>query len=223
MSAATIVFDLDGTLVDTAPDLIDTLNIMLARHGEPPVAYDAARSLIGGGVRPLIERALVARNLGTAEIDAIFKEYLDHYVAHIADRSRPYPGVIAALDLLEHRGHRFAVCTNKLEWLAVRLLEALALKDRFAAICGPDTFGIRKPDPAILHQTLARAGGRADRAVMIGDSGTDVVTARAARMPVVLVDFGYTEIPVGELGADRVIGHFDALPEAVDALLAPAG
>ncbi len=223
MSAATIVFDLDGTLVDTAPDLIDTLNIMLERHGEPPVAYQAARALIGGGVRPLIERALVARKLGPAEIDAIFKEYLDHYVAHIADRSRPYPGLLDALDILERRGHRFAVCTNKLEWLALRLLEALDLKQRFAAICGPDTFGIRKPDPGILHQTRARAGGRAEHAVMIGDSGTDVVTARAAGMPVVLVDFGYTEIPVSELGADRIIGHFDALPEAIDALLAPAG
>jgi phosphoglycolate phosphatase len=219
MSAATIVFDLDGTLVDTAPDLIDTLNVMLARHKCPTVEYDAARSLIGGGVRPLIERALLERKLTPAEIDEIYKEYLDHYFAHIADRSQAYPGVIEALDLLDNRGFRFAVCTNKLEWLAVRLLEALGLKERFAAIVGPDTFGMRKPDPAILHGTLARAGGRAERAVMIGDSGTDVVTARAAGIPVVLVDFGYTEIPVSELGADRIIGHFDALPAAVDALM----
>jgi phosphoglycolate phosphatase len=219
MSAATIVFDLDGTLVDTAPDLIDTLNVMLARHDVPTVDYDAARALIGGGVRPLIERALVGRKLSAAEIDVIFKEYLDHYFAHIADRSQAYPGLVEALDLLDGRGFRFAVCTNKLEWLAVRLLEVLRLKDRFAAICGPDTFGMRKPDPAILHGTLARAGGSAGRALMIGDSGTDVVTARAAGVPVVLVDFGYTEIPVSELGADRIIGHFDALPAAVDALM----
>lgn len=220
MSAATLVFDLDGTLVDTAPDLIDTLNVILARHQVATVDYAKARALIGGGVKPLIERALASRRLSAAEIDAIFQQYLEHYVAHIADRSRPYPGVTDALDLLARRGYRLAVCTNKLEGLAVRLLEALGLKDRFAAICGPDTFGVRKPDPAILRGTLTRAGGRAERALMVGDSGTDVVTARAAGVPVVLVGFGYTEIPVSELGADRIITHFDALPAAVDELIA---
>lgn len=220
MTPRLVVFDLDGTLVDTAPDLIDTLNVMLARHQVATVDYAKARALIGGGVKPLIERALACRRLSAAEIDAIFQQYLEHYVAHIADRSRPYPGVTDALDLLARRGYRLAVCTNKLEGLAVRLLEALGLKDRFAAICGPDTFGVRKPDPAILRGTLTRAGGRAERALMVGDSGTDVVTARAAGVPVVLVGFGYTEIPVSELGADRIITHFDALPAAVDELIA---
>jgi len=148
----------------------------------------------------------------------MFRIFIDHYSAHIADRSRPFPGVAAALDALAARGNRLAVCTNKLAWLSVRLLDALGLSARFAAICGPDTFGVQKPDPAILRATVDAAGGTLADAVMIGDSGTDIATARAAGVPVVAVDFGYTEVPVAALAPDRVISHFDALSAAIDAL-----
>jgi len=221
MRSPTIVFDLDGTLVDTAPDLIDTLNALLGRHGVPAVAFDAARSMIGAGVKPLLQRALASKGLQfpAAEIDRLFEEYLELYAAHIADRSRPFPGLEGALDRLAARGCVFAVCTNKLEWLSVLLLDRLGMAARFAAICGQDTFAMRKPDPEMLRLTILRAGGDPAHALMVGDSMTDVTTARAAAVPVVAVDFGYTEIPPRELGADRLISHFDRLVPAIEELL----
>jgi phosphoglycolate phosphatase len=214
------VFDLDGTLVDTAPDLIETLNVVFARHKVPAVAFEDARAMIGAGVKPLLTRGLASQGiqLPPAEIDGLFEEYLVLYAAHIADRSRPFPGLEAALDALAADGCILAVCTNKLEWLSVRLLDALGLSHRFAAICGQDTFPMRKPDPEMLRLTIAKAGGSADRAVMVGDSMTDVLTAKNAAVPVVAVDFGYTETPPAQLGADRLISHFDALPAAVRSL-----
>jgi phosphoglycolate phosphatase len=221
MVTPTVVFDLDGTLVDSAPDLVATLNIVFARIGLPPVAYDAARNMVGGGARAMIVRGLKAegRTLDVAEVDRLVSDFIDHYSVHIADRSRPFPGLEATLDALAARGCRFAVCTNKLEWLAVRLLDALALSERFAAICGGDTFGLQKPDPELLRRTIARAGGDADWAVMVGDSITDIATARGAGVPVVAVDYGYSQTPVTELGADRVVSALSALPNAVFDLL----
>jgi phosphoglycolate phosphatase len=219
-SSPTIVFDLDGTLVDTAPDLVDTLNIVLAREGLPPVPFETARTMIGGGARTLIERGLQAEGRpGTAaEVDRLYKDFVAHYGDHLADRSRPFPGVVAAIEQLAAGGCRFAVCTNKLEWLSVRLLDALGISRHFAAICGQDTFGVQKPDPQILLQTIRKAGGQSSRAVMVGDSITDIEVARAARVPVIAVDFGYTETPVSALDPDVIIGDFGKLPAAVGRL-----
>ena len=221
MTGPTIAFDLDGTLVDTAPDLIETLNLILGRHDVPPVGVAAARGMIGAGVKPLLQRALASKGLAfpPEQIDALYEEYLALYAEHIADRSRPFPGVEKALDRLAARGCILAVCTNKLEWLSVRLLQRLGLAARFAAICGQDTFAVRKPDPEMLRLTIARAGGAPAHAVMVGDSATDVATARAAGLPVVAVDFGYTEIPPPSLGADRLISHFDRLVPAIEELI----
>ena len=204
MASPLVVFDLDGTLVDTAPDLVATLNAILAREGLPPVDYAAARNMVGGGARVMIERGLAAagRNLPAADDRPAGRAISSSTMpTHIADSSRPFPGVEAALDALAERGCRLAVCTNKLEWLSVRLLDALGLSQRFAAICGADTFGVGKPNPEILRRTIARAGGEPATAVMVGDSITDIATARAAGVPVIAVDFGYTETPVAELGA----------------------
>ena len=216
----TIVFDLDGTLVDTAPDLIDTLNFILARHGLPPVPYDTARPMIGGGARGMIEQALASegRPSSPADVDQLYTPFVAHYAEHIADRSRPFPHVETALDRLAAQGHILAVCTNKLEWLSKRLLGALDLAPRFAAICGQDTFGIQKPDPRIFRATVTRAGGEPSQAIMIGDSATDIRTARAADVPVVAVDFGYTDVPVEAFRPDRVIGSFAQLPDIIDDL-----
>jgi phosphoglycolate phosphatase len=232
MPAPTVVFDLDGTLVDTAPDLIATLNTILAREGLPPVAFAAARNMVGGGARSMIERALAAAapslpspasggglGWGTADLERMCGQFIDHYAAHIADRSRPFPGVEAALDELARRGCRLAVCTNKLEWLSLSLLGTLGLADRFAAICGADTFGVQKPDAAILHGTVARAGGHPEATVMVGDAVTDIAVARAAGIAVIAVDFGYSETPVAALAPDRIVSSFERLPEAVFALL----
>jgi phosphoglycolate phosphatase len=217
MPQPTLIFDLDGTLVDTAPDLIDALNALFRREGIAPVAYDEARQFIGGGARKLIERGLAAKGrvLTVAEANGLYATYVDAYAERIAELSRPFPGLEAALDVLDAQGFRFAVCTNKLERLSVKLLDALALSRRFSAICGQDTFGIIKPDPRILEATIAAAGGDRRTAVMVGDSVTDIATARAARVPVIAVDFGYTDTPVVHLGPDRVISHFDELPAAV--------
>jgi phosphoglycolate phosphatase len=225
MSPLTVVFDLDGTLVDTAPDLIDTLNLILGHEGLAPVPYDQARMMIGGGARRMIEAALQYENrpFTAAVVDPLFRDFIAHYSAHIADRSRPFPGLEDALDRLSHQGCIFAVCTNKLEGLSRLLLDALKLSERFKAICGQDTFAIQKPNPEILRRTIAQAGGRIERAVMVGDSGTDIDTARAAGVPVVAVDFGYTETPVTELAPDRVISHFSELVDAVAALRGPGG
>ncbi|MGH6788243.1 MAG: HAD family hydrolase [Pseudolabrys sp.] len=216
-SSATIVFDLDGTLVDTAPDLIDTLNVMFAREGLPPVPYDTARNLIGGGVKALIVRGLEAekRAVVPAEIERMLADFVAYYSDHIADRSRAFAGLECALDLLAQRQFQFAVCTNKLEHLSVKLLRALNLAGRFSAICGQDTFGVQKPDPAILLRTIAAAGGDPGRCVMVGDSLTDIRTARAANIPVIAVDFGYSEPPVAEFGHDRLISAYEQLPAAI--------
>jgi phosphoglycolate phosphatase len=223
MAALTVVFDLDGTLVDTAPDLVDTLNIVLARQGLAAIPYAEGRNLVGGGARVMIERGLQAegRPVSPRALDQLFVEFIDHYSEHIADASRAFPGVEAALDALEAQGFILAVCTNKLEALSLMLLDALGLAKRFSAICGQDTFGVHKPDPEVFRRTVLRAGGDPSRAIMIGDSATDIRTARAAGVPVIAVDFGYTDIPVAELRPDRVISHFGELSEAIGALWQP--
>jgi phosphoglycolate phosphatase len=221
MLAPTLVFDLDGTLIDTAPDLIETLNVIFAREGLPPVDYATARNLIGGGAKAMIARGLEADGdaVVPAKLEQMFDDFIAYYSAHIADRSQPFPGLVEALDVLAARGCQFAVCTNKLEQLSVLLLDKLKLAGRFKAICGQDTFRIQKPDPEILHRTIAAAGGSLQNAIMIGDSATDIRTARAAGIPVIAVDFGYSESPVAEFGPDRVISHFAELPAAITAFI----
>lgn len=215
--APILVFDLDGTLVDTAPDLANTLNVILTQEGFEPVHYDQARMMIGVGARAMLERALKAQqaDVTSLKLDRMFDDFIDYYVAHIADASQPFPGLIPALDRLAASGFSFAVCTNKLEGPSRLLLDALDLTRRFAFVAGPDTFGVKKPDPAVLRLTIERAGGSTQDAIMIGDSATDIDTARAAGIPVIAVDFGYTDIPVTKLNPTRVISHFDALPAAV--------
>ncbi|NEU95329.1 HAD hydrolase-like protein [Bradyrhizobium uaiense] len=217
-----VVFDLDGTLVDTAPDLISALNYVLDREGLLPVPLSAARNMIGAGARKLLERGLEVdgRAVSISDLDRLTKDFIDYYAEHIADGSRPFDGLETALDRLAAKGHRFAVCTNKLEWLSKLLLDRLGLTPRFAAICGQDTFGVAKPDPAFLRETVARAGGKLPGAIMVGDAGPDVGVARRAQVPVIGVDFGYTDVPMTELKPDRLISHMRDLPDAVAALIA---
>ncbi len=219
-----LVFDLDGTLVDTAGDIVATLNAIVRAEGLPPVAFDAAVAMVGRGSRVLLESAFAAngRKLAPAELDDLTRRLLAHYDRHIVDTSRPFPGAEATLDRFAAAGWRLAVCTNKYEAPARKLLACLGLLDRFAAVTGQDTFGFSKPDPRHLTETIRLAGGEATRAVMVGDSPTDVNTAVAANVPVIAVAFGYSTIPARELGADRVIDHFDELWDAVAGLAAPA-
>src|SRR5271157_2907826 len=197
------------------------LNAVLILEGLAPLPVENARSMLGAGGRALIERGFAAsgRELAPLKLEALFGDFLAHYNAHIADHTELYPGVETALAAFARYGWRQAVCTNKMEGSAKLLIERLGVAERFAFICGQDTFGVGKPDPTPLLKTIAASGGARERAIMVGDSGADIKTARAARLPVVAVDFGYSDVPVAELGPDRVISHFDELAEACAALL----
>ncbi len=215
-----LVFDLDGTLIDTAGDLIGTLNHILAEEQIPPLPLETARPLLGAGARALIERGLSAagRSVSPARLEEMYLAFLARYEAHIADESRPFPGVEQALGRFEAAGWGFAVCTNKLEHPSIRLLTELGLAGRFRAICGQNTFPFCKPDRRALLATIERAGGAPERSIMVGDSKTDIFTARAARVPVIAVDFGYTDRHVSEFSPERVISHFDELWDAAQSL-----
>lgn len=222
-TAPIVVFDLDGTLADSAEDLIGTLNVLLAREGLPLLPASAARSMVGAGARALIERGFAHHRapLPPERVDPLVADFLAHYEEHIADATRLFPGAAGALERLAGEGFALAVCTNKPENLARLLLERLGVADVFAAICGRGTFPVHKPDPRALLLAIEAAGGDPARALMVGDSKTDIDTARAARVPVVAVDFGYTETPVAALAPDRVISHFDDLWEAAAELIRP--
>ena len=221
-----VVFDLDGTLVDTAPDLLASLNHCLELAGLVRAEPAALRRFVGMGGRVMIERAFAAqrRALDEARLDELQAAFLDHYRGGMPGQSRPYPGVAGALDRFEAAGYAAAVCTNKYESLSTALIDALGLSRRFTAICGADTFAFRKPDPRHLTETIAKAGGDPARALMVGDSRTDIDTAKAAGIPVVAVDFGYTDRHVREFEPSRIISHFDELTvEMAESLIgAPA-
>ncbi|MBB3807955.1 phosphoglycolate phosphatase [Pseudochelatococcus contaminans] len=212
------VFDLDGTLADTAPDLVAALNHVLTGENLPPLSFERARDMIGSGARALIRRGFdEAGNppVEDADMERMFRVFIDYYERNLLNETRLFPGVPEALDRFRNAGWVLAVCTNKFENQSLQLLDLLGIADRFTAICGRDTFPYYKPDPRHLTLTIDRAGGSPVRAVMIGDSGTDISTARAAGLPVVAVPFGYSDVPVAELGPDRLVAHFDDLWTAV--------
>lgn len=209
-----VVFDLDGTLADTAPDLAAALNHALSHFGRPPIEAEAVRNMIGHGSRALMRKGLAATGTASEEmVERGYAIFLDHYAANICNGSRPYDGIEACLDGLRAAGARLAVCTNKPEALTHLLLEALGWQHRFDAIVGGDTLPLRKPDPAPLREVIARAGG--GTAVLVGDSITDADTARAADVPFVAVSFGFSDRPVEALGADAIVDHFDELIPAL--------
>lgn len=213
MSKPIIVFDLDGTLVDTAPDLLESLNHTLDAGGAARTDVAGFRQFVGHGGRVMIERAYQAqrRALPVDEHDRLFALFLEHYGANIPGRSAPYPGVVETLDRFRAADYLLAVCTNKTEEFSKRLLVSLGMSGYFAAICGQDTFDVRKPHPRHLTETIKLANGNVERAVMVGDSRTDIDTAKAAGIPVVAVDFGYTDRHVREFDPSKVISHFDEL------------
>jgi phosphoglycolate phosphatase len=224
VTAATIVYDLDGTLADTAGDLMAALNFVLGREGLPQLPLENARSMLGAGGRALIARGFAAsgRDLSPETLEVLFGDFLAHYNQHIAVHTRLYPGVEATLAAFAAAGWIQTICTNKMEASARMLMGRLGVAGRFAFICGQDTFGVGKPDPKPLLGTVEAAGGALKRAIVVGDSATDVKTARAAGLPVICVDYGYTAVPAAELGADRVISHFDELEAPVVELMGAA-
>jgi phosphoglycolate phosphatase len=220
-----LVFDLDGTLADTAPDLLDSLNHCLSHDGMEPADPVALKAYVGSGSRVMIERAFQARQrrLLPAKLDELQSLFLEHYVASMPGKTRLYDGVEAMLDYYAAQDFILAVCTNKMEGMSVRLLETLGISHRFAAICGSDTFAFRKPDPRHLFETIKLAGGDASRAVMLGDSRTDIDTAKAAGIPVIAVDFGYSDRHVSEFEPSHIISHFNEVtPDLVASMLRAA-
>ena len=216
----TIGFDLDGTLVDTAPDLASAVNYALLAAGREPVSAETTRELIGGGTRAMLTRAF-ERTGGMVPDETFASAYealLVHYESHTSEHSAPFPGVLAALDLLTARGCNLVVLTNKIERYARKLLDELDMTRRFAAILGGDTLGAdrAKPKRDMIDEAKVRCSGT--RFAMVGDASFDVRAAHAAEVPCVIYRFGYHDVPVEELGADAVIDHFDELVGARERL-----
>jgi phosphoglycolate phosphatase len=219
LTGATVVFDLDGTLVDTAPDLTNALNDVLTRRGLPRMPISAVRAAVGLGARAMIEEGLQRLGAAADDIEPMLEEFLVHYDANIAAESRPFPGAVASLETLKARGAVLAICTNKRERLARKLLAELRLDAYFQAIAGRDSYSVSKPHPGHLVATIAAAGGNAARAVMVGDSDFDLLAAKAASVPIVLVSFGYAPGAPEALLPDAVIDHFDELAPRIPLLL----
>ena len=213
MSAPLVIFDLDGTLIDTAPDLIDSLNHTIAAGGLAPLTFADLTHLVGQGARVMIRRAFELRghSLDETAVEPLLDRFLAHYKAQMPGESRPYPGLAECLNRLSAAGMKLAVCTNKSEELALPLLEKLELASRFVAITGGDTFPVRKPDARHIFGTIERGGGDPQRSVMIGDSINDILAARNAGIPSIAVTFGYSDVPVADLHPDHVIASFDQL------------
>jgi phosphoglycolate phosphatase len=221
LADAVIAFDLDGTLVETAPDLVGTLNVLLREEGLPAFPLERARRFIGGGARLMLQRGFDAAgaHLAPEKAQDLYERFIVHYRDHLADESRPFPGVEATLDRLLDAGARLAVCTNKRTDLSQALLDALDLSRRFHAIVGSDATPAIKPDARHLETAVQRAGGTLDRAVMVGDAAPDAGAAKAAGTPLILVSYGYTDMPVHELEPDLMIDHFDELFAGCERLL----
>ena len=218
-----VVFDLDGTMINTAPDLIDSLNDTIALRDLAPVTFDDLTHLVGQGARVMIRRAFNLREVPVddAEVERLLEHFLDHYLAHMPGKSEIYEGLGACFDRLEEAGMNLAVCTNKLEQLALPLLDRMQLTERFVAITCGDTFAVRKPDARHLLGTIERAGGDPAKSILIGDSVNDIMAAKNAGVGSVGVTFGYSDVPIADLQPTRIIGHFSELTaDLVDAVIA---
>jgi phosphoglycolate phosphatase len=222
LTPALVVFDLDGTLLDTHVDLVESLNHTIAALNLAAVSYDDLTHLVGHGAKVMIERAckLQGHPLEPEALPPLLDRFIAHYTANMPGRTEPYPGLVSAMDQLKSSGYRLAVCTNKLEALARTLLDRLKLTAYFDAITGGDTFAVHKPDAAHLLGTIKMAGSNAGRAVMIGDSANDILVARNAGVPSIAVPFGYSDVPIETLRPTRIISHFSELtPELVASLI----
>lgn len=224
MRDLSIVFDLDGTLVDTCPDLIVAANVALSGAGYRPIDPAVLRPAMSHGAKRMIERGLASQgvDLLPSEVGRLTTALLDYYKANVIVESKPYPHVPAVLHLLRAEGARLSICTNKMESLSKRLLAGLGLDACFEAICGRDTFPMSKPDPEHLLLTIAASGGDRHRAVMVGDSDVDIATAKAAGVPVIGVSYGYFDDELESAGADIVVDTFLDLPHALRTIAFPA-
>ena len=213
-----LVFDLDGTLVDSAPDLRAALNEMLRERGRPPLSLPQVKRMIGDGAAALVARALAASGGDPADAASALARFIELYEAEAVRLTRPYPAVPETLAALRRRGYRMAICTNKPQHATIAVLEGLGLLALFDGIAGGDRFAVRKPDPGHLLGLVGAVGARAEAAAMIGDSENDAAAARSAGLPLVLMRYGYARADLDPLGADALLDHFAELPNALDRL-----
>lgn len=221
-SRGTVIFDLDGTLVDSAPDLADALDALLRQRGLEPVGLEMGRSFIGHGIPRLVQQGLAARGI-SAEKEDLSKatdQFLEIYSKNHSRKTRPYPGAVEALDVLQKHGWRLAVSTNKLEESARAILTDLNLISSFSCVVGPDTFGVAKPDPRPILGCLPEGQAKRRPAILVGDSAVDIGAAQAAEIPVILVSWGYGDADAIGAHADAVVDMFETVPEAVERLVA---
>lgn len=221
----TAIFDLDGTLVDSAPDIVDAANRALADVGLGEIGLKAGRDMIGGGARGLVRQAVLAAGGNDGDdafVDRAFERFMIHYGAGSVSKSVLYPGVRETLEKLGSLGIPMGVCTNKPHGISLAVLEGLDLMRHFRAVVGGDALPERKPAAGHLRETIARTEPATKSAIMIGDSATDVAAARNANVPVIVVSYGYTKTPAAALGADAVIDRMADLPDAMDRLWGPA-
>lgn len=221
MVTPTIVFDLDGTLIETVLDLVPALNHTIASQGLKPVTVDQIRPIVSAGSKAMIRQAYKLQDLEITDelCDQLFDQFISHYEANISNHSVFYDGCLSAMETLASNGFILAVCTNKYEAMAQKLLSGMGAIEKFASISGGDTFEFRKPDPRHILETIAAAGGNPKHAIMIGDSYNDIEAAKRADVMSIAVDFGYSDVPVSTLGANSVISHFDDLYPTIQALM----
>ena len=218
MGGFLLVFDLDGTLVDSAPDMRAALNLVLRERGQAPLSLPQVKRMIGDGVPTLVARALAERGLDPNQDADALPRFLQLYEADAVRLTRPYPEVPATLAALRRRGYRTAICTNKPQHATITVLDGLGLKSLFDGVAGGDRFAVKKPDPVHLLGLIHSLGGRAEAAAMIGDNENDAAAAHAAGMPVVLMRYGYARVDPDSLGADALLDDFADLPAALDKL-----
>lgn len=216
----TVVFDLDGTLVDSARDFVPILNRLLAGDGLAPISYSQVGHVVGQGAAKMIERAFELRNIGLSSdrIKTLIGEFLADYEANTSNETVFYDGVLDCLDEMQRRNWNLAICTNKFRHLAVKLLTEMDVAERFTCITGGDTFDTKKPDPKHLTETVKLSGGDVKNALIVGDSINDILAGQRAEIPQIAVDFGYSDCPVSDLNPSRVISHFRELIPAIQSL-----
>jgi phosphoglycolate phosphatase len=213
-----LVFDLDGTLIDTVPDLANALNEALREHGYAPFSQREVQSMVGDGLPALLARGFAARGADAAEAATALPRFLALYEANAANLSRPYPGVAETLVELRRRGYRTAVCSNKAQRATLAVLHGLALLPLFDGIAGGDHFAVRKPDPGHLLGLIAELGGEPERAAMIGDNENDAAAAHAAGVALLLMRYGYARGDPATLGSAALLDRFADLPQALERL-----